>query len=84
MKIQWRWRESNPRPNSEPIRLLHAYLRLSFRIRAGPKPPIPILFRLVSEKIPDLLSPIPDIAASPIPLSFRTRAGGDVTSQPLW
>ena len=26
----WSWRESNPRPNEEAIRFLHAYLRLKF------------------------------------------------------
>lgn len=26
----WTWRESNPRPNEEIIRFLHAYLRLGF------------------------------------------------------
>ena len=29
----WSWRESNPRPNEEAIRFLHAYLRLNFRKR---------------------------------------------------
>ena len=28
----WSWRESNPRPNEEAIRFLHAYLRLNFRV----------------------------------------------------
>jgi len=36
----WSWRESNPRPNKEIIRLLHVYLRLDFRAWARPKPPI--------------------------------------------
>ena len=27
---KWSWRESNPRPNKETIRFLHAYLRLRF------------------------------------------------------
>ena len=79
---KWRWRESNPRPNSESMRFLHAYLRLGFRVGTGPKPPIQTLFRLVSQKTPDVPFTIPDIAAPPIPLSFRTRAGGDVTSLP--
>ena len=26
----WSWRESNPRPNEETIRFLHAYLCLGF------------------------------------------------------
>ena len=28
----WSWRDSNPRPNEEIIRFLHAYLRLHFRV----------------------------------------------------
>ncbi len=34
----WTWRESNPRPNEEIISFLHAYLCLSFRVVAEPKP----------------------------------------------
>ena len=34
----WTWRESNPRPNEEIISFLHAYLCLSFRAAAEPKP----------------------------------------------
>ena len=34
----WSWRESNPRPNEEIISFLHAYLCLSFRVTAEPKP----------------------------------------------
>ena len=30
LKILWSWRESNPRPNEETIRFLHAYLCLGF------------------------------------------------------
>ena len=36
---KWSWRESNPRPNKETIRFLHAYSRLCFRDTAGPGPP---------------------------------------------
>ena len=35
----WSWRESNPRPNRETIRFLHAYFGLHFRATARPKPP---------------------------------------------
>ena len=38
LKISWSWRESNPRPNEEIISFLHAYLCLSFRVVAEPKP----------------------------------------------
>ena len=37
--ILWSWRESNPRPNEETIRFLHAYLGFDFRATARPKPP---------------------------------------------
>ena len=30
MRKLWSWRESNPRPNEETIRFLHAYSRLWF------------------------------------------------------
>ena len=36
---RWKWRDSNPRPNKEPICFLHAYLGLRFRAIARPKPP---------------------------------------------
>ena len=39
----WSWRESNPRPNKETIRFLHAYLGLHFRAVTRPKPPITAL-----------------------------------------
>ena len=38
--VGWSWRESNPRPNGETIRFLHAYSRLHFRAPARPGPPI--------------------------------------------
>ena len=37
--ILWSWRESNPRPNRETIRFLHAYSSLHFRDAARPGPP---------------------------------------------
>ena len=36
---KWSWRESNPRPNRETIRFLHAYSGLHFRVAARPGPP---------------------------------------------
>ena len=38
-RLKWRQRDSNPRPNKEPICFLHAYLGLRFRAIARPKPP---------------------------------------------
>ena len=40
---KWSWRESNPRPNRETIRFLHAYLGLHCRTVTRPKPPITAL-----------------------------------------
>jgi len=37
--VMWTWRESNPRPNKETIRFLHAYPSLRFRATARPGPP---------------------------------------------
>ena len=36
----WSWRESNPRPNKEPIGFLHAYPDLGFHALAGIRQPI--------------------------------------------
>lgn len=44
----WSWRESNPRPNEEAIRFLHAYLRLNFEYkqdRSHQLIPYPLNFR---------------------------------------
>lgn len=35
----WSWRGSNPRPNREPMRFLHAYSGLHFRALSRPGPP---------------------------------------------
>lgn len=35
---KWTWRGLNPRPNRKALRFLHAYLGLSFRVTARPKP----------------------------------------------
>ena len=44
----WSWRESNPRPNKEAIRFLHAYSRLHFRATARPGPPTGALSSKIS------------------------------------
>ena len=61
----WSWRESNPRPNRETIRFLHAYLGLHFRDAARPKPPTATLSSKTSspsrgsqETISDLPAPL--------------------------
>ena len=61
----WSWRESNPRPNRETIRFLHAYLGLHCRAVTRPKPPITALSSKTSspsrgsqETISDLPAPL--------------------------
>ena len=61
----WSWRESNPRPNRETIRFLHAYLGLHFRDAARSKPPTATLSSKTSspsrgsqETISDLPAPL--------------------------
>lgn len=57
---KWSWRDLNPRPNKELICFLHAYLRLSFREWARPKPPtqtLAFLFQIRAKASP-ILSPI--------------------------
>ena len=60
---QWRWRESNPRPNKEPPWFLHAYSAVGFRAAQGNERPKRDLISLVSPRrrsynatIPKLLS----------------------------
>ncbi len=48
--LWWSWRESNPRPNRETIRFLHAYLGLHFRAATRPKPPITALSPKISSR----------------------------------
>ena len=60
---KWSWRDSNPRPNGETIRFLHAYLGLHFRATARPKPPTIALFSKISSPTRDKPLTIPDIIA---------------------
>ena len=50
IRLLWSWRESNPRPNEETIRFLHAYLRLHFRVMTRPKPPTITLASKISPR----------------------------------
>ena len=61
--ILWSWRESNPRPNRETIRFLHAYLGLHFRAVTRPKPPITALFPKTSSNSRDARWTISEIPA---------------------
>ena len=59
----WSWRESNPRPNRETIRFLHAYSRLHFRAMTRPGPPIITLFSKTSSYGRDSRGTISDLPA---------------------
>ena len=48
MLKKWTGRGLNPRPNREPIRFLHAYLRFDFRVSARPKLPTDTLSSKIS------------------------------------
>lgn len=37
--VKWSWRDSNPRPNKQYIRFLHAYFAIDFRAQAESKHP---------------------------------------------
>lgn len=39
IRLLWRWRDSNPRPNVELMRFLRAYFQIGFRVSAGMEPP---------------------------------------------
>ena len=58
-RLQWRQRDSNPRPNKEPICFLHAYLGLNFRAMARPKPPTIALSAVISFLHRSLQQPVP-------------------------
>ena len=62
----WSWRESNPRPNKEPIRFLHAYPSFGFRTSARPEPPTGVLASLDFGKLSKPNLPILDISAPPV------------------
>ena len=60
--LSWSWRESNPRPNRETIRFLHAYSSLHFRDAARPGPPTATLsskFSSPSRGIQETISDFP-------------------------
>ena len=60
---KWSWRESNPRPNRETIRFLHAYLGLHFRAATRPKPPITALSPKISSRSRSAPKTISDLPA---------------------
>lgn len=45
IRLLWRWRGLNPRPNVELMSFLHAYFQIGFRGGTGLKPPMPTLIR---------------------------------------
>ena len=58
-RFLWRQRDSNPRPNKEPICFLHAYLGLDFRATARPKPLTIALSANISFQQCSLPKPVP-------------------------
>ena len=59
----WSWRESNPRPNRETIRFLHAYFSLHFRDAARPEPPTTSLSSKTSSSSRGFRKTISDLPA---------------------
>ncbi len=53
----WSWRDSNPRPNKQYIRFLHAYFTIGFRLEAESKHPTSSLSSEVFESRPKLPKP---------------------------
>ena len=82
--LGWSRRESNPRPNMEPMCFLHAYpwhiCRPKARLMAANLRLIP----LISKSLPDLTISIPDLRAPPYRLASEKEQSGDVLSLPLW
>ena len=72
-RFQWSWRDSNPRPNKQYIRFLHAYFAIDFRAQAESKHPTYILSSKVFETWPKLPNPYFCITISQNPTP-RNRA----------
>ena len=79
----WSWRESNPRPNRETIRFLHAYLGLHFRAVTRPKPPITALSSKSSSPSRGFRTTISDLPAPLIP-QIRNNILGAMSRPPTW
>ena len=54
---KWSWRDSNPRPNKQYIRFLHAYFAIGFRLEAESRHPTSSLSSEVFEFQPKYLKP---------------------------
>ncbi len=50
IRLLWSWRESNPRPNQDAIRFLHAYSGWNFREETRAGRPIPSLSSKISSE----------------------------------
>ncbi len=81
--LMWTWRDSNPRPNEETIRFLHAYLCLSFRIETEPKPSISTLSSKVSRESRGGTLTISDITVPPVRIASEQQLPGDISSPHL-
>ena len=80
----WRWRDSNSRPNAEPICFLHAYSGVGFRQDAGTEPPTKCLSRKISEFLPGAGPPIFDFLSTTLSKRLEAGQSGDVSFLPLW
>ena len=80
----WRWRDSNSRPNAEPICFLHAYSGIGFCQDAGTEPPTKCLSRKISEFLPGAGPPIFDFLSTTLSKRLEAGQSGDVSFLPLW
>ena len=76
----WSWRESNPRPNRETIRFLHAYSGLRFSCRRKTRTTNDDLIsrNFIMYAEPDMT--IPDLTAPPVRNASGQQLPGDVSS----
>ncbi len=65
----WSWRGSNPRPNGERLRFLHAYSGLHCREWPRPGPPSRSVSSKFSPAARGCRQTIPDLPAPPVPQS---------------
>ena len=80
---RWSWWESNPRPNKETIRFLHAYSRLHFHVTARPGPPTGTLSSKTSPGRRGPCRAISDLPAPPVP-QIRNNILGATSRSLTW
>ena len=84
IRLLWRWRDSNSRPNAERTRFLHAYLQVGCRLWAGMKPPTRSLSPKISVKPRSGAIPILEFPSTTLSKRLKARQSGDVSFPPLW